>query len=497
MERSTVTALGLVGIALIAICFGPSRASALSITQRLLPAYPCESKRCAPSPVIALMPQGAGRLLASGVEGGVHAADVYTEVALGQSVTMTPGPRGYPATAIVHGLDGNPWLLDWSPDLHSAVLDVTSRGLMTRYEFPGREEAEPTALATGLGATWAVRAGQIERIGPGGEVTPVALAGSSHAARSLVSGPDESIWFTAGGGVIGQITSTGQLLEHASEPGLDPLRSAHELQGIAVGPDGAIWYTDGAHERIGRITTGGAVQEFQIPNHRTPYGSANNPYPLDIVAGPEAGYMYFTDAGDNAIGRVSMSGEVTEYPIPTVVPVGASEIAVLGNELVFSESNVAALGTINPVGSPNEAPLATPPAISTIEAFVHGQLASAARTAAETFRARTPRPFTLAVAPPEAGTFTCAWDAEVPRPPHGRHKRSLKPSPPVLVASGEAAFDLAEQRPLTVRLTTAGERLLAQARRQRRSLVLTDHATFSGYWAGALEAGYRQVLRLR
>jgi streptogramin lyase len=468
MRCSQATALRLVGIALTAIALATSqRASALSIAQHLLPTYPCEGKRCAAGPAFAMLPVSAGRVLAAGVEGGLHAADVYTEVTLGASATMTPGPRGYPATAIVHGLDGNPWALGWAPDLHSAVLDVTPHGLVTRYEYPGREESQPTALAIGLGAAWTVRAGQVERIGGSGEATRFPLAGPFHAARRLVAGPDESIWFTDGGGSIGQITSTGQVLE-----------------------------------RIGRITADGGVQEFQVSNHRTPYGNANNPYPLDIVAGPEGGYMYFTDAGDDAIGRVSMSGEVTEYPIPAVAPVGVSEIAVLGNELVFNESNVGALGTVDPAGSPSQAPLATPPAISTIEAFVHGQLTSAALAAVETFRARTPRPFTLAVAPPEAGTFTCSWEVEVSRPPRsrpprGRHNRPLKPSPPVLLGSVQATFDLAEPRPLIVRLTANGERLLARARRARRSLVVTDHATFSGYWAGTVEAGDRQVLRLR
>src|SRR5947208_10815907 len=36
-------------------------------------------------------------------------------------------------------------------------------------------------------------------------------------------------------------------------------------QGIAAGPDGALWYTDAAANKIGRITNTGHVSEFSLP----------------------------------------------------------------------------------------------------------------------------------------------------------------------------------------------------------------------------------------
>src|SRR5688500_5218459 len=42
---------------------------------------------------------------------------------------------------------------------------------------------------------------------------------------------------------------------------------------LAVGPDGALWYTAYGRDKIGRITTGGAVTEFALPaGSSRPYG---------------------------------------------------------------------------------------------------------------------------------------------------------------------------------------------------------------------------------
>src|SRR5258708_37196367 len=48
--------------------------------------------------------------------------------------------------------------------------------------------------------------------------------------------------------------------------------------GITSGPDGALWFTERFADKIGRITTAGAVTEFPIPT--SPGG------PALIVSGP-------------------------------------------------------------------------------------------------------------------------------------------------------------------------------------------------------------------
>jgi hypothetical protein len=201
--------------------------------------------------------------------------------------------------------------------------------------------------------------------------------------------------------------------------------------------------------------------------------------------------MYFTDSGDNAIGRVSMSGEVTEFPIPGIAAVGPDEIIALGNELVFDELSTAALGTVNPTATPGEAPLATPPAMSAIAASLTAQLKSAEALAKTTFRSSRRR-FSLTFMPPEAGSVAFTWTAE----PHvALHKATKRVVRPVVVATGKETFDLPEPRMMSVQLTPAGVRLLKRSPRRAR-LKLTVQLAFSGLTAGPIEfSTHQQVVR--
>jgi virginiamycin B lyase len=483
MGRLCVALITVAGTLCLVVLRVPA-AGAMSLTQH---PFRCGASGCTASAATTLVAGPAGRVLVSGAEGNAH---VYSEVTLGSSATITPGPAGSPAYRLALGPDGNPWALSHLGP-NAAVLDVSPRGPVTQHVYPSLE-VQPLALAAGLGAAWVVTNRGVDRIGADGQLTPLTLPGTfplHERAREIVAGPSESMWFTDYDGAIGQITAAGSVFEYSSEPEpLDAVRANPQPTGIAAGPDGAIWYTDANHARIGRIAPSGAVQEFQIPNHSPPYALANGPIPEGIAAGPEGAYMYFTDPGDNSIGRVSMSGEVTEYPIPSVAAVGPSEITALGSELVFDEANVAALGSIDPAASPGEAPLVTPPTTSTIAASLRSQLTAAIALANTTFL-RSRHGFAMAFTPPEAGTVVMTWTAEPPRAPHPR----TRPAAAVVVATGRATFDLPEARPIGVTVTAAGARLLRRSKRRARPR-LTAQATFSGYWAGPIEVSARQQL---
>ena len=83
--------------------------------------------------------------------------------------------------------------------------------------------------------------------------------------------------------------------------------TASSFNGITAGPDGALWFTEYGTNKIGRITTAGAITEFAL---------AANSEPYHIVAGPD-GALWFTEAGTNKIGRITTTGTITEYPVPT------------------------------------------------------------------------------------------------------------------------------------------------------------------------------------
>ena len=73
--------------------------------------------------------------------------------------------------------------------------------------------------------------------------------------------------------------------------------SANYPNGITVGPDGNLWFTDSGLGMIGRITPSGQVTEFKVPYQFS--------RPAYIVTGPD-GNLWFTDPGSGAIGRVAL-----------------------------------------------------------------------------------------------------------------------------------------------------------------------------------------------
>jgi streptogramin lyase len=85
-----------------------------------------------------------------------------------------------------------------------------------------------------------------------------------------------------------------------TNPGIDaPFR-------IALGPDRAMWYTNFGNNSIGRVSDDGTV---------TNYDGVGIQSPTDIVAGPD-GALWFTNLRGNSIGRITVTGEVTNYTDP-------------------------------------------------------------------------------------------------------------------------------------------------------------------------------------
>lgn len=81
-----------------------------------------------------------------------------------------------------------------------------------------------------------------------------------------------------------------------------PGGAGHSSIGIASGPDGNLWFTDFGANQVGRVTTAGAIVEFDLPT-----ASA---FPDGITAGPD-GNMWFTEFTAGEIGRIylrSLSG---------------------------------------------------------------------------------------------------------------------------------------------------------------------------------------------
>src|SRR5260370_21497686 len=91
---------------------------------------------------------------------------------------------------------------------------------------------------------------------------------------------------------------------------------------ITTGTDGNVWFTQPQANQIGRITPSGAVTEFLLPNFKT--------YPYGITAGPD-GNLWFTEFYGNRIGRITTSGVITEFPLTIKGPTLAITAGADGN----------------------------------------------------------------------------------------------------------------------------------------------------------------------
>jgi len=86
-------------------------------------------------------------------------------------------------------------------------------------------------------------------------------------------------------------------MRQALTPGADPA-------GITTGPDGALWFGEFQSNKIGRIDVSGNISEYSP----TTSGASK------ITTGPD-GNLWFTEPFANKIGRITPAGVITEFPL--------------------------------------------------------------------------------------------------------------------------------------------------------------------------------------
>ena len=109
---------------------------------------------------------------------------------------------------------------------------------------------------------------------------------------------------------------------------------------VTAGPDGAMWFTNANNDSIGRITTTGAVTNYTGTGISGPEG---------IAAGPD-GALWFTNIGNNSIGRITTAGTVTNYTDPTIGE-PADIAAGPDGALWFTNFNNNTIGRITTTGA--------------------------------------------------------------------------------------------------------------------------------------------------
>ena len=151
------------------------------------------------------------------------------------------------------GPDGAAWFTQ-----ASAVGRITTAGDIVRFVAHTGVSSDPSAITAGPdGALWVtfVNANQIRRITTAGVQTTYQLPAPC-APFGITTGPDGAVWFACTAGSIGRITVGGVISTY-------PVPFAGASPGsISSGPDGALWFTEQYNGLLGRITTNGDIAEY-------------------------------------------------------------------------------------------------------------------------------------------------------------------------------------------------------------------------------------------
>ena len=220
------------------------------------------------------------------------------------TMTLAAGPQSSVAFSAISG------------SLVNTVGFVGSAGV-TAYPLTGTA-CTTGAVATGsdgnlwtCGSTSISGAAAIDRVTPGGSVTTFAAGSEMGTTLAWIApGPDGALWYVGNAGstpIIGRMTTAGVVTDDSAAAAGAGVQHPNS---IVTGPDGALWFTDSnlgvpsnGHNAIGRITTSGAITEYPLSPSSSPFS---------ITVGPD-GALWFTDGAENAIGRITTGGAITEY----------------------------------------------------------------------------------------------------------------------------------------------------------------------------------------
>ena len=282
--------------------------------------------------VVAAMAVLGGSLALAGASASADTLGAVTELSAGIT-------EGSGLGAITASPDGNLWFTEEFGN--GRIGRITPAGEVTEFPTPTHESVPQGITAGPDGNLWFTefQGNRIGRITPTGEITEFSTGISEGSGpNGIVAGPDGNLWFTEQQrGQIGRITPTGEITEFSK--GITPESGP---TGITAGPDGNLWFTEEfGNGGIGRITPAGVVTEFST-------GITPGSRPYEIAAGPD-GNLWFTEESGARIGRITRTGEVTEFGItegsrPAGIAAGPD-----GN-LWFTEFNGNRIGRITPAG---------------------------------------------------------------------------------------------------------------------------------------------------
>ncbi len=173
-----------------------------------------------------------------------------------------------------------------------------------------------------------------------GAITNVATLTSS--TYSMTFGPDGRLWLGGGAEVVRLDPKLPAIKESF------PTFASALARSIVSGPDGNLWFTLDGPNAIGRMTLKGVYTQFPL--------LTASPSLDSICVGPD-GNLWFLEISANKIGKITTAGVVTEYAVPTAGAGLRRLVPGPDGNLWFTESVGNKIGRITTAGVITEFPL--------------------------------------------------------------------------------------------------------------------------------------------
>jgi streptogramin lyase len=229
--------------------------------------------------------------------------------------------------------DGLIWLTESGV---GKIASLTTAGVFKEYtDFNGAADGPRAITAGPIGRVWYVTSNSRLNYHGGngyGESSPAGIT----TAYAVTQGDDGALW-------VGHDSTVSRIAQFGATP-TDYLQG-YAIAGITAGSDRGVWFTmSNANNSgyVGRITTAGITTLYAQP----PTGAATLAKfnPVGITSGPD-GAMWFTDAGNNMIGRIP-TGDVTAMPQPTVLVAYQAVVAKTKVTVNYALTGKAALSLV-------------------------------------------------------------------------------------------------------------------------------------------------------
>jgi streptogramin lyase len=264
-----------------------------------------------------------------------HARIISTVVSAGGTkyvVDQMYTPSESNLSGITAGPRGDIWFTG-----DALVGKSTIRSDMTEFLLSSYGNATSIAAGPDLNLWVTLYAGAIGRVSPGGRLTAFPLEHKyGDTPFAMTSGPDNALWFVAGASAnyVVRIGLTGEMKGYRMAEGA-------KLQALTFGKDGDLWFTDWGDNKVGRMTARGTVVEFSVP---TPNAGLSG-----ICQGPD-GKLWFLEENANKVGSVTSSGSFNEYDIPTTYSGALDIVAGPDGALWFTENSAGKIGRVTTSG---------------------------------------------------------------------------------------------------------------------------------------------------